>query len=154
MWSAASFPTRREMVRGSERVQLAPELNRQPHEPLIEKPRASAFFATNLLALLIAARVDTVIVTGAAPAAAFEARARAPTITISTSSCRPKRSATEAPRRTRPTSSTSTRATRTWLRCKTCKATFCRSPPRKRAAASLRAPRASTAERERRGSAA
>jgi nicotinamidase-related amidase len=52
------------MLRGSERVQLAPELNRQPNEPLIEKPRASAFFATNLLALLIAARVDTVIVTG------------------------------------------------------------------------------------------
>ena len=52
------------MLRGSERVQLAPALARQPNEPLIEKPRASAFFGTNLLAMLLSARVDTVIVTG------------------------------------------------------------------------------------------
>jgi maleamate amidohydrolase len=58
------LPHTRNMLRGSKRVELAPELHRQPYEPLIEKPRASAFFATNLLALLIAARVDTVIVTG------------------------------------------------------------------------------------------
>jgi maleamate amidohydrolase len=58
------LPHTREMLRGSQRVQLAPELNRQPNEPLIEKPRASAFFATNLLPMLIAARVDTVVVTG------------------------------------------------------------------------------------------
>jgi nicotinamidase-related amidase len=53
-----------EMLRGSARVQLAPELDRQPHEPLIEKPRASAFFGTNLLSLLIDARADTLVVTG------------------------------------------------------------------------------------------
>jgi maleamate amidohydrolase len=58
------LPHTRQMLRGSERVQLAPELNRQPDEPLIEKPRASAFFATNLLAMLIARGIDTVIVTG------------------------------------------------------------------------------------------
>jgi maleamate amidohydrolase len=58
------LPHTREMMRGSARVQLAPELARQPHEPLIEKPRASAFFGTNLLPMLIAAQVDTVIVTG------------------------------------------------------------------------------------------
>jgi nicotinamidase-related amidase len=58
------LPHTRAMLRGSARVQLAPELNRQPNEPLIEKPRASAFFATNLLAMLIAEQVDTVIVTG------------------------------------------------------------------------------------------
>ena len=58
------LPHTREMMRGSARVQLAPELERQPHEPLIEKPRASAFFGTNLLPMLIAAQVDTVIVTG------------------------------------------------------------------------------------------
>jgi maleamate amidohydrolase len=58
------IPHTREMLRGSKRVQLAPELDRRPTEPLIEKPRASAFFGTNLLAMLIAARVDTVIVTG------------------------------------------------------------------------------------------
>lgn len=58
------LPHTREMMRGSARVQLAPELERQPHEPLIEKPRASAFFGTNLLPMLVAAQVDTVIVTG------------------------------------------------------------------------------------------
>ena len=58
------LPHTRDMLRGSTRVQLAPALAREPHEPLIEKPRASAFFGTNLLAMLISARVDTVIVTG------------------------------------------------------------------------------------------
>jgi len=52
------------MLRGSERVALVPELGRRPHEPLIEKPRASAFFGTHLLDMLISERVDTVIVTG------------------------------------------------------------------------------------------
>lgn len=60
----AKLPHTVEMLRGSPRVQLAPELSRRPSEPLIEKPRASAFFATNLLSMLIDARVDTVIVTG------------------------------------------------------------------------------------------
>ena len=58
------LPHTRAMLRGSGRVQIAPELDRQPHEPLIEKPRASAFFGTNLLAMLISQGVDTVIVTG------------------------------------------------------------------------------------------
>jgi len=58
------LPHTSEMLRGSARVQLAPELDRHPNEPLIEKPRASAFFGTNLLAMLIGASVDTVIVTG------------------------------------------------------------------------------------------
>lgn len=52
------------MVRGSERVQLLPELERQPNEALIEKPRASAFFNTNLLSLLISEGVDTVVIVG------------------------------------------------------------------------------------------
>jgi nicotinamidase-related amidase len=53
-----------EMRRGSDRVALVPELGRLPSEPLIEKPRASAFFGTHLLDMLISERVDTVIVTG------------------------------------------------------------------------------------------
>jgi len=52
------------MLHGSERVALAPELGRQPNEPLIEKPRASAFFGTHLLDMLISERVDTLVVTG------------------------------------------------------------------------------------------
>ena len=52
------------MIRGSSRVQLVPELERRADEPLIEKARASAFFGTNLLSLLISHRVDTTIVVG------------------------------------------------------------------------------------------
>jgi nicotinamidase-related amidase len=52
------------MIRGSERVQLEPSLERRETEPLIEKPRASAFHSTNLLAELISERVDTTIIVG------------------------------------------------------------------------------------------
>jgi maleamate amidohydrolase len=52
------------MIIGSERVRLAPALRRRPEEPLLVKPRASAFFATNLMSMLLSERVDTVIVTG------------------------------------------------------------------------------------------
>src|SRR5215471_14999389 len=38
------LPHTREMLRGSPRVELATALGRLPDEPLIEKPRASAFF--------------------------------------------------------------------------------------------------------------
>jgi nicotinamidase-related amidase len=57
-------PHSAEMVKGSDRVELRPELDRQPDEPLLVKPRASAFFGTHLLAMLISAGVDTVVVTG------------------------------------------------------------------------------------------
>jgi maleamate amidohydrolase len=57
-------PHARELIRGSERVQLAAELARRDDEPLIEKPRASAFFGTNLLSMLIARGVDTTVVVG------------------------------------------------------------------------------------------
>jgi maleamate amidohydrolase len=53
-----------QMRRGSDLVALAPELERRPSEPLIEKPRASAFFGTHLLDMLISERIDTLIVTG------------------------------------------------------------------------------------------
>lgn len=42
------------LVRGSEWVQLSPELQRHPHEPFIEKQRASAFFGTTFLSQLVA----------------------------------------------------------------------------------------------------
>ena len=57
-------PHSEHMVRGSERVRLLPELDRRPTEALVEKPRASAFRNTNLLSLLVARQVDTVVVTG------------------------------------------------------------------------------------------
>lgn len=57
-------PHAREMIRGSERTMLEPALERRTDEPLIEKPRASAFFATNLLSMLVGHKVDTAIVVG------------------------------------------------------------------------------------------
>jgi nicotinamidase-related amidase len=57
-------PLVRELIRGSELVQLAPELNRAEHEPFIEKPRQSAFFATRLETWLVSHRIDTAIVVG------------------------------------------------------------------------------------------
>lgn len=53
-----------EMVRGSARTQLIPEMDRRPGEALVEKPRASAFFNTNLLSILVAQGIDTVVVVG------------------------------------------------------------------------------------------
>ncbi len=52
------------MIRGSERVRLVPELERRADEPLIEKARASAFFGTNLLSMLVGRGVDTAVVVG------------------------------------------------------------------------------------------
>ena len=63
------------MVRGSERVQLIPELQRRPEEPLIEKPRASAFFGTNLLSMLISERVDTTVILGCSTSGCIRATA-------------------------------------------------------------------------------
>jgi len=52
------------MVRGSARVRLVPELERRANEPLIEKARASAFFGTNLLSMLVGRAIDTAVVVG------------------------------------------------------------------------------------------
>jgi maleamate amidohydrolase len=63
------------MIRGSDRVKLIPELERRPGEPLIEKPRASAFFSTNLLSMLISERVDTTIIVGCSTSGCIRATA-------------------------------------------------------------------------------
>lgn len=60
----AKTPHLKQMVRGSRAVQLVPELRRRADEPLIEKPGPSAFWGTNLSALLSAERVDTVVIAG------------------------------------------------------------------------------------------
>lgn len=51
-------------VKGTEWVELAPELQRRSEEVLINKPRASSFYATNLLSLLVSHNADTLIITG------------------------------------------------------------------------------------------
>jgi maleamate amidohydrolase len=63
------------MVRGSDRVQLADALERRGDEPLIEKPRASAFYGTNLRSMLQSDGVDTVIVTGCSTSGCIRASA-------------------------------------------------------------------------------
>jgi nicotinamidase-related amidase len=63
------------LVRGSEWVDLAPELERRPHEPLIEKQRGSAFFGTTLLSQLISKQVDTAIVVGCSTSGCIRATA-------------------------------------------------------------------------------
>lgn len=68
-------PQGERMIRGSERVQLVPELERREDEPLIEKPRGSAFFGTNLLSMLIAEQIDTTIVVGCSTSGCIRATA-------------------------------------------------------------------------------
>jgi maleamate amidohydrolase len=63
------------MVRGSDRVKLISELGRRPNEALIEKPRASAFFGTNLLSMLISEQVDTTIIVGCSTSGCIRATA-------------------------------------------------------------------------------
>jgi maleamate amidohydrolase len=65
------------LLAGSERVELAAALARRPDEPLIVKPRASAFFGTGLLSMLIAGRVDTVVVTGCSTSGCIRATCEA-----------------------------------------------------------------------------
>ena len=62
--SLRKTPQGSHMIRGSDHLQLEPELDRREDESLIEKQRGSAFFATNLLSMLLDERIDTVIVTG------------------------------------------------------------------------------------------
>jgi nicotinamidase-related amidase len=57
-------PGREFLAKGSEWVEVSPELDMRADEVLIVKQRASAFFGTTLLSQLVAHRVDTVILTG------------------------------------------------------------------------------------------
>lgn len=63
------------LAEGSELVELDPRLRRSPEETLIVKKGASAFFGTNLAALLAARRVDTVVLCGATTSGCVRASA-------------------------------------------------------------------------------
>ncbi len=52
------------LFHGSEWVEIDSSMDRRPHEPLIEKQYASAFFGTELAAMLHAQDVDSLVVTG------------------------------------------------------------------------------------------
>lgn len=68
-------PHSEKMLIGSERVALRPALERRPDEPLVVKPRASAFFGTNVEAILTSAKADTAIVVGCSTSGCIRATA-------------------------------------------------------------------------------
>lgn len=68
-------PHSEKMLIGSERVALRPALERRPDEPLVVKPRASAFFGTNVEAMLTSAKADTAIVVGCSTSGCIRATA-------------------------------------------------------------------------------
>ena len=68
-------PHSEHMLIGSEEVALRPSLERRPEEPLVVKPRASAFYGTNFDSLLVSAKVDTTIVVGCSTSGCIRATA-------------------------------------------------------------------------------
>jgi nicotinamidase-related amidase len=68
-------PHSEKMLHGTERVTLRPSLERRPDEPLVVKPRASAFFGTNVAAMLTDAKADTTIVVGCSTSGCIRATA-------------------------------------------------------------------------------
>jgi len=69
------YPATRAFVHGSPLVEPDPRLGRRPDEPVVTKPAGSAFFGTNLAALLTASRVDTVVICGATTSGCVRATA-------------------------------------------------------------------------------
>lgn len=60
---------------GSEMVELDPRLGRRPNEPLVVKPRASAFWGTPFDSYLMAQGIDTLIITGCSTSGCVRATA-------------------------------------------------------------------------------
>ena len=64
-----------DLAEGSAAVDLDPRLAHEPHDVLILKKGASAFFGTNLAAMLVASSVDTVVICGASTSGCVRATA-------------------------------------------------------------------------------
>lgn len=69
------YPATREFLIGSRLVELDPRLGRTLDEPVITKKAGSAFFGTNLSAMLTASQVDTIIICGATTSGCIRATA-------------------------------------------------------------------------------
>lgn len=69
------MPVNRELLAGSQWVEIDPRLGRRPGEMLLVKKYASAFFGTDLVSRLQAQRVDTVILTGTSTSGCVRATA-------------------------------------------------------------------------------
>ena len=68
-------PSLAELQLGSRWVEIDSRLERLPNEPVVLKKGASAFFGTNLTAILISQQVDTVILCGATTSGCIRATA-------------------------------------------------------------------------------
>ena len=68
-------PLLAELQLGSRWVEIDSRLERLPNEPVVLKKGASAFFGTNLTAILISQQVDTVILCGATTSGCIRATA-------------------------------------------------------------------------------
>jgi maleamate amidohydrolase len=69
------MPSLNDLVIGTEAVDIDPRLERRDDEPVIVKRGASAFFGTNLSAILVALRIDTVILCGVTTSGCIRATA-------------------------------------------------------------------------------
>jgi maleamate amidohydrolase len=69
------MPALHDLVIGSRWVEIDPRLGRRSDEPVIVKKGASAFFGTNLGAILTDARVDTVVLCGVTTSGCIRATA-------------------------------------------------------------------------------
>ncbi|MEZ5101802.1 MAG: isochorismatase family protein [Thermoleophilia bacterium] len=63
------------LLRDAGATELDPRLERRPGEPIVEKKYASAFFGTDLVSRLNAARIDTVVLVGATTSGCVRATA-------------------------------------------------------------------------------
>ena len=69
------FPTLAELVLGERAVEIDPRLERREDETIVLKKGASAFFGTNLSAILVSQGVDTVVLCGATTSGCVRATA-------------------------------------------------------------------------------
>jgi nicotinamidase-related amidase len=74
LW-AQKIPALHDLVPGSPWIEIDPRLARRDDEPLIAKKAASAFFGTNLPTILVAHRIDTVVLCGATTSGCVRATA-------------------------------------------------------------------------------
>jgi maleamate amidohydrolase len=68
-------PVLRKMVPGEPLAEIVPQLPPMPQDVIVKKQYASAFFGTSLAAMLTAAGVDTVIITGCSTSGCVRASA-------------------------------------------------------------------------------
>jgi maleamate amidohydrolase len=74
LWTR-KFPTLAQLQIGDRTEEIDPRLGRRPDEIVIRKKGASAFFGTNLSAILVSQGIDTVVLCGATTSGCIRATA-------------------------------------------------------------------------------